>query len=107
MFGDMIEMYKLPQGKYDSYVSNIVKLHGDSVTWKGTRGHSLKLFLERARINVSHLVTTLWNVLPEEVATAPSVNSLKTIIGVLKTLSATTKPPCLEVVEHFNGNLKI
>ena len=46
--GDMIEVYKLLQGKYDSDVSNIVKLHKDSDTREGTRGHSLKLFIERA-----------------------------------------------------------
>ena len=32
--GDMIEVYKLLQGKYDSDVSNIVKLHKDSDTRK-------------------------------------------------------------------------
>ena len=50
--GDMIEVYKLLQGQYDSDVSNIVKLHKDSDTKEGTRGHSLKLFLERAHINI-------------------------------------------------------
>ena len=40
--GDMIEVHKLLQGKYDSDVSNIVKLHKDSDTREGTRGHSLK-----------------------------------------------------------------
>ena len=38
--GDMIEVYKLLQGKYDSDVSNIVKLHRDSDTKGATRGHS-------------------------------------------------------------------
>ena len=36
---DMIEVYKLLQGKYDSDVSNIVKLHKDSDTREGTRIH--------------------------------------------------------------------
>ena len=35
--GDMIEVYKLLQGKYDSDVSNIVKLHKDSDTREGTK----------------------------------------------------------------------
>ena len=48
--GDMIEVYKLLQGEYDSNVSNVVKLHKDSDTREGRRG--LKLFLERARTNV-------------------------------------------------------
>ena len=72
----MIELYKLLHGKYDSDVSNIVKLHKDSDTTDGTRGHSLKLFIERACTNVrkeSFLlrVTSLWNNLPELVVTAP------------------------------------
>ena len=78
--GDMIEAYnyKLRQGKYDSDVSNIVKLHKDSDTREGTRGHILKLCLECARINVrkdsfSLKVKQLWNYFPEVVVAAPSV----------------------------------
>ena len=41
--GDMIEVYKQLQGKYDSDISNTVKLHKDSNTKERTRGHSLKL----------------------------------------------------------------
>ena len=49
---------------------------------EGTSGHSLTLFIERARTNVrkeSFLlrVTRLWNDLPEVVLTAPRVNSFK------------------------------
>ena len=82
--GDMIEVYKLLHGKYDSDVSNsnIINLHKDSDTREGTRGRSLKLFIERACTNVrkesfSLRVTRLWNDLPEVVVTAPSVNSFK------------------------------
>ena len=80
--GDMIEVYKLLHGKYDSDISNIVKLHKDSDTREGKRGHSLKLFIERACTNVrkesfSLRVTRLWNDLPEVVVTAPSINSFK------------------------------
>ena len=76
---DMIEVYTLLHGKYDSDVPNIVKLHKDSDTREGTRGHSLKLFIERPCTNIrkesfSLRVTGLWNDLPE----APSVNSFKT-----------------------------
>ena len=77
--GDMIEVYKLLHGKYDGDVSNIVKLHKDSDTSprEETRGHRLKLFIERACTNVrkesfSLRVTRLWNDLPEVVVTAPS-----------------------------------
>ena len=61
--GDMTEVYKLLQGKYDSDVSNIVKLHKDS----DTRGHSLKPFLEHAckKESFSLTVIKLWNDLPE------------------------------------------
>ena len=80
--GDMIEVYKLLRGKYDSDVSNSIKLHKDSDTREGTRGHSLKLFKESACTNVRKVsfslrVTILWNDLPEVVVTAPSVNSFK------------------------------
>ena len=83
--GDMIEVYKLLQGKYDSDVSNIVKLHKGSNTRGGTRGHSLKLFIEHAHTNVrnesySLRVTRLWNDLPEIVVTAPNANSLKNLL---------------------------
>ena len=49
---------------------------------EGTRGHSLKLFIEHACTNgrkesLSLRVTRLWNDLPEVVVTAPSVNSFK------------------------------
>ena len=101
--GEMIEVYKLLQWKYDSDVSNIVKLHKDSNTREGTRGHSLKLFIERACTNirkesVSLRVTKLWNDLPEVVVTATSLSSFKNRldidIGVLRNFSTTTKPPC-------------
>ena len=66
----MIEVYKVLKGKNDSDVSNIVKLHKDSDTKDGTRGCSLKLFLERAHMNIrkqsfSIRVTKLWNDLLE------------------------------------------
>ena len=112
--GDMIEVYKQLQGKYGSDVSNIVKLHKDSDTREGTRGHSLKLFIERACTNVrkegsSLRVTKLWNDLPEVVVTAPSVNSFKHRLDrhwSSESLSTTTKLPCQEVVEHSKGKLK-
>ena len=80
----MIEVHKLLQGKYDSDVSNIVKLHKDSDTREGTRGHGLKLFIEHACTNArresfSLRVTRLWNDLPEVVVTAPSINSFKNV----------------------------
>ena len=80
--GDMIDVYKLLHEKYDSDISNIVKLNKDSDTREGTNGHNLTSFIERACTNVrkesfSLRVTRLWNDLPEVVVTAPSVNSFK------------------------------
>ena len=47
-----------------------------------TRGHSLKLEKNFSRLNVrkyffSQRIVSLWNSLPEEVVTAPSINSFK------------------------------
>ena len=60
----------------------MVKLHKDIGTKEGTRGHSWKLCVERAHVNVrkesfSLRVTKLWNDLPELIVTAPSANSFK------------------------------
>ena len=108
--GDMIEVYKLLHGKYDGDVSNIVKLHKDSDTREETRGHRLKLFIERACTNVrkesfSLRVTRLWNDLPEVVVTAPSVNFKNRLDRPWSTeeFSTTTKLPCKEVVENSMG----
>ena len=78
----MIVVYKLLQGKYDSDVSNIIKMHKDSDTREGRRGHNLKLLLEPDCTNFGNeifslRVTRLWNDLPKVVVTAPSVNSFK------------------------------
>ena len=112
--GDMIKVYKLLQRKYNNDISNIFKLSKDSNTREGTRGNSLKLFIERACTNVrkesfSLRVTRLWNDLPEVVVTAPSVNSFKNHVDrhwnteeFLYNYKA-----CQEVVEHSKEKLKI
>ena len=51
-------------------------------TYTQTRGHSLKHFKHRARLNVrkncfSIRVVDSWNALPNSVATAPSLNAFK------------------------------
>ena len=78
----MIEVYKLLHGKYDS---DVTLLSCTKTVVQGNeqlRGHSLKLFIERACTDVrkesfSLRVTRLWNDLPEVVVTSPSVNSFK------------------------------
>ena len=51
-------------------------------TYNRTRGHPLKLFKERPRLNVransfSKCVTNTLNQLPEDIVMAPSLNALK------------------------------
>ena len=80
--GDMIETYKLLHNTYDSEVSNIVKLHEDNTSREATRGHSLKLHIERPRKNIRKesfplRITKIWNELPDNVVTASSVNCFK------------------------------
>ena len=111
----MIEVYKLIQGEYDDDVSNIVKLHKDSDTREGTRGHSLNLFLERARTNVrkesfSFRITRLWNDLPEVVVIASNINSFKNCLDrhwSTDEFPYNNKATLPEVVEHSKGKLKI
>ena len=76
----MIEIYKILPGKYDSSVtSNVVTLReNDSIT----RGHNLKIFKERCRLNIRkksfiYRSTDVWNNLPQSVVDAPSVQSFE------------------------------
>ena len=76
--GEMIQTYKYLHNIYDSNTEELLKLiHHDR-----TRGHSLKLFKERVNTSTraqffSSRVVDLWNSLPKEVVTAPSVNAFK------------------------------
>ena len=75
--GDMIELYKIMNEHYDAEVSpHPTRREGT------TRGHSLKIFKERARTRLrqNHLLiraVDAWNHLPENVVTAPSLDSFK------------------------------
>ena len=75
--GDMIEIYKMMSGLYDEEVApQPMRRHGI------TRGHSRKLFKERASKTVrqNHLLiraTDAWNRLPENVVMAASLDSFK------------------------------
>ena len=68
--GDMIELYKILTEKYDAAVSsNFVTLR---VNESDTRGHHLKIFKERCRLNIKknsfiHRCTDVWNSLPQSV----------------------------------------
>jgi hypothetical protein len=48
--GDMIEVYKIMSGKYDSEISNIFQ-HQEQEN-HNTRGHKYKLFKPRCRLNI-------------------------------------------------------
>ena len=78
----------IPQGTgiyniYDhEYVPNLLK-NNEISQRTGNRGHSLKLFTQRAKLNLrKHLfpirITEPWNSLPDTVVTAKSLNSSKT-----------------------------
>ena len=77
--GDMIEVYKILNGVYDSRVtSGMLSVSGQS----RTRGHTQKLNKYRSRIDIrkyffTSRVVTIWNSLPEHVISAPSVNAFE------------------------------
>ena len=83
---DMIELYKILTEKYDAAVSsNFVTLR---VNESDTRGHHLKIFKERCRLNIKknlfiHRCTDVWNSLPQSVVGAPSVQSFERKIDKL------------------------
>ena len=77
--GDMIEMYKFMNNKYD-VDHTWIKMDNDN----RTRGHNYKLKTQRCRtLNRQHTfgntcrVTRPWNSLPQHIVEAPSLNSFK------------------------------
>jgi hypothetical protein len=83
--GDMIEVFKIIQGYYDSSVSLNLKSAP-----RASRGHTMKLFLERSRLDIRrkcfrHRIVETWNSLPESVISAPSVNYFKNRLDSLWT----------------------
>ncbi len=76
--GEMIQTYKYLHAIYDCKADVLFKRNRDD----RTRGHSLKLFKERVNTSTranffSSRIIDLWNSLPEDVVTAPSVNAFK------------------------------
>ena len=75
----MIETYKILTGKYDRDVTEgLFKLRGDS----DTRGHSLKIFKERPRLDCrkysfTYRVADPWNSLTENIIQAPTVSAFE------------------------------
>ena len=78
--GDAIEVYKYLHGCYNTDCTEILPLYVPTGT--RTRGHSLKLqkreCRSQLRMNVfGYRVVNMWNELPEEVVSAPTVNCFK------------------------------
>ena len=76
--GDMIEMYKILTEKYDPEVTNFIQMN----TTSSTRGHNLKIYKIRPRLNVRkysfvHRSVDIWNSLPESVVTAKTENTFE------------------------------
>ena len=77
--GDLIEIYKIVTGKYDTDASeNLINLRLDS----RTRGHPYKIFKERPRHDLKknsfpHRVVDIWNSLPNNVVMAKSLNAFE------------------------------
>ena len=77
--GDLIETYKILTGKVNVASDNFFRLHTNS---HNTRGHSLKLSVQRSRLDVrknffSLRVVRIWNGLPQDVVNSTSVTMFK------------------------------
>ena len=77
LWGDMIEAYKMFH-VYDDELECLLDRQVDSAT----RGHSYKLTKKHTRLQIrqhvfKNRIINLWNSLPEEVVTAPTLNSFK------------------------------
>ena len=81
--GDMIEAYKITQGRYDKEVSKFLCIQKDMVqNQHQVRGHSQTLFKRRHKLDIrknsfSYRIVEPWNSLPEEVISAPSTKSFE------------------------------
>jgi len=76
--GDMIEVFKIITGKYDSLISPHLPLSSSSVT----RGNSFKIITRRCRYDLRkysfcNRITNIWNSLPNDVVNASSLNVFK------------------------------
>jgi len=76
--GDMIEVFKILTGKYDSKVKFSFEKHQDS----RTRGHKLKLVNHRCHYDLRKYffctqIINAWNSLPDSVISAHATDSFK------------------------------
>ncbi len=80
--GDMIEVYKNVNGKYDQDIPTWLPLKTTKGDQAVTRGHSKKLHKKKATRDTSKFaftrrVVNIWNSLPESVVTAPTLYSFE------------------------------
>ena len=81
--GDMIEMYKLLNSKYNTTISDFIEINP-----RTSRGHSYKLNKKHSRFDVKKKsfvprAVNLWNSLPENVVEAPNVKTFEKRIDKL------------------------
>jgi len=82
---DLIEVYKMMHGFTDVPVSTFFQTAAESCT----RGHSMKLVKSHCHTDsrlyfFSHRVVTRWNILSQEIVSAPSVNSFERHLNTLR-----------------------
>jgi hypothetical protein len=80
--GNMIEVYKILNEKYDQDACTILKLWKNMAPRSSIRGNSLKLYPQRARIRLRKYpfamrVVKYWNSLPEKIVTSKTLNTFK------------------------------
>ena len=85
--GDMIEVFKIITGIYD-WVAAPTLLRADTANPPTTWGNLFKLEVKRAEggHNLRHnfikmCVSKMWNKLPEEVITAPTIDAFKRLLA--------------------------
>ena len=76
--GDLIELYKISNYKYD----NSVAMKINFVSYTSTRGNSARIFLQHCKYDIRknffmNRAACLWNCLPEHVIESQSVNIFK------------------------------
>ena len=82
---DLIEVYKMMHGHTDVPVSTFFDITADSCT----RGHSMKMVKRHCHTDLrlyffSNRVVNRWNTLSQDIVSAPSVNSFKRHLNILR-----------------------
>jgi len=80
--GDMIEVFKLLRGVYDTDVRELLPLRKDTAERTSARGHNWTLFQQGSTKRIRNKsftvrVASTWNGLPQSVVEAPSLNAFK------------------------------